>query len=54
MALSLKLCPDDVKQDPVVYDAEFGVVFLLKGLRTASIQDDLHGLGLYNNYGLNL
>ena len=30
--------PDDAKQDPVVYGAEFGVVFLpAEGLRTASI-----------------
>ena len=35
---SLALCPDDAKQDPVVYGAEFGVVFLAKGPRTASIQ----------------
>ena len=38
MVWSLALCPDDTKQDSVVYGAEFGVVFLAKGPRTASIQ----------------
>ena len=39
MVWSLALCLDDTKQDPVVYGAEFGVVFLAKGCsRTASIQ----------------
>ena len=39
---SFALCPDDTKQDPVVYGAEFGVVvFLAKGLRSASIREDL-------------
>ena len=33
----LALCPDDAKQDPVVYGAEFGVVFLAKGPHTAPI-----------------
>ena len=47
MAWPLALCPDDAKQDPVVYGAEFGVVFLAKGPRTASIQEDLDWLGLY-------
>ena len=37
MVWSLGLCPDDAKQDPVVYGAEFGVVFLAEGPRTASI-----------------
>ena len=46
MAWSLALCPDDVKQDPVVYGAEFGVVFLGKRPRTASIQEGLDYLGL--------
>ena len=41
MVWSLALCPDYTKQDPVVYGAEFGVVFLAKGLRPASIQDGL-------------
>ena len=39
MVWSLALCPDDTKQDSVVYGAEFGVVFLAKGPRTASIQE---------------
>ena len=34
MVWSLALCTDDAKQNPVVYDAEFGVVFLAKGPRT--------------------
>ena len=38
MIWSLALCPDDTKQDLVVYGAEFGVVFLAKSSRTASIQ----------------
>ena len=38
MVLSLAMCPDDAKQDPMVYGAEFGVVFLVKAPRTASIQ----------------
>ena len=33
------LCPDDAKQDPVVYGTEFGVVFLAEGPRTTSIFD---------------
>ena len=36
----------DAKQDPVVYDAEYRVVFLAKGLRTASIQEGFYCLGL--------
>ena len=39
MVCSLALCPDDTKQDSVVYGAEFDVVFLVKGPRTASIQE---------------
>ena len=31
MVWSLALCPDDAKQDPMVYGAEFGVVFLEEG-----------------------
>ena len=46
MVWSLALCPDDTKQDSVVYGAEFGVVFLAKGLRTASIQGVLDCLCL--------
>ena len=45
----LVLCPDDAKQDPVVYGAEFGVVFLVKSPRTTSIQADLDCLGLYHS-----
>ena len=48
MVWSLALCPDDAKQGPVVYGAKFGVVFLAKGLRTASIQESLDCLGLYH------
>ena len=51
MVWSLALCPDDTKQDSVVYGAEFGVVFLAKGPRTASIQEGLDCLGL-NHSGL--
>ena len=47
MVWSLTLRPDDAKQDPVVYGAEFGVVFLVEGPRTASIQESLDCLGLY-------
>ena len=39
----------DAKQDPVVYGAEIGGVFLAKGPRTASIQEGLNCLGLYNS-----
>ena len=49
MVWSLALCLDDAKQDPVVYGAEFGVVFLAKGPRTASIQKGLDFLGLYHS-----
>ena len=49
MVWSLALCLDDTKQDLVVYGAEFGVVFLAKGPRTASIQEGLDCLGLYNS-----
>ena len=31
MVWSLVLRPNDAKQDPVVYDAEFGLVFLAEG-----------------------
>ena len=31
---SLALRPDDAKQDPLVYHAEFGIVFLAEGPRT--------------------
>ena len=46
MVWSLALCPDDTKQDSVVYGAEFGVVFLAKGPRTASIREGIDCLGL--------
>ena len=46
MVWSLALCPDGAKRDPVVYGAEFGVVFLAKCPRTASIQEGLACLGL--------
>ena len=51
MVWSLALCPGDTKQDSVVYGAEFGVVFLAKGPRTASIQEGLDCLRL-NHSGL--
>ena len=51
MVWSLALCPDYTKQDSVVYGAEFGVVFLAKGPRTASIQKGLDCLRL-NHSGL--
>ena len=41
MVWSLALCPDDAKQDPVMYGAEFGAVFLAEGPRTAPIQEGL-------------
>ena len=46
MVWSLALFPDYTKQYSVVYSAEFGVVFLEKGLRTASIQEGLDCLRL--------
>ena len=49
MVWSLALRPDDAKQDPVVYGAEFGVVFRAEGPRTASIQEDLDCLDLYHS-----
>ena len=49
MVWSLALCPDDAKQDPVVHGADFGVVFLAKSPRTASIQEGLDSLGLYHS-----
>ena len=49
MVWSLTLCPDDVKQAPVVYGAEFGVVFLVEGPRTASIQEGLDCLNPYHS-----
>ena len=50
MVWSLALCPDDTKQDLVVYGAELDVVFLAKGPRTVSIQQEgLDCLGLYHS-----
>ena len=49
MVRSLALCPDNAKQDPVVYGAEFDVVFLAKGPRTASVQEGLDCVGLYHS-----
>ena len=49
MVWSLALRPDDAKQDPVVYGAEFGVVLLAESLRTASIQEGLDCPGLYHS-----
>ena len=49
MVWSLALCPDNAKQGPMVYGAEFGVVFPAEGPRTASIQDGLDCLGLYHS-----
>ena len=40
------LCPDDAEQDPVVYGAEFGLVFLAKGPYASSIQEGLDCLDL--------
>ena len=34
---TLALYPDDAKQDPMVYGAEFGVAFMAKGPRTVSL-----------------
>ena len=45
MGWSLVLCPDDAKQDPAVYDAEFGVVFLAEAPRAASIWESIDYLG---------
>ena len=49
MVWSIVLRPDDTKQDPVMYRAEFGIVFLAEGPRTASIQEDLDCVGLYHS-----
>ena len=50
MGWSLALRPDDAEQDPVMYRAEFGVVFLAEGPRTASIQESFDCLGLYHSF----
>ena len=49
MVWSLALCPDDAKQDPVVYGAKFGAVSPAKSLRTSSIYKGLDCLGLYHS-----
>ena len=49
MVWSLTPRPVDAKQDSVVYGAEFGVVFLAEGPRTASIQEGLDCPGLYHS-----
>ena len=46
---SLALCPDDTKQDAVVYGAEVDVVLLVKGPRTSPIQEGLDCVGLYHS-----
>ena len=46
MVWSLALFPDDMKQGSMMYGAEFGVVFLEKGARTASIHEGLDCLPL--------
>ena len=47
MIWSLVLCLVDAKQDPVVYGAVFGVVFLAEGPRTTSKQEVPDCLCLY-------
>ena len=49
MVWYLALCPDSTKEDLVVFDAEFGVVFLAKCLRNASLQEGLGCFGLYHS-----
>ena len=46
MVWCLALCPNDTKQDPVVYGAEFGVVFVTKGPQSASMKEGFGFLGL--------
>ena len=43
------LCPDEAKQDSVMYGTEFGVVLLAKGPGTASIQEGLDCIRLYRS-----
>ena len=38
MVWSFALCSDNVKQDPMMYGAQFEEVFLVKGPRAASIE----------------
>ena len=49
MIESLALWPDDAKQDPMVYGAEFGVVVWTKDPRPASIREGLDCLGRYRS-----
>ena len=50
MVLSLVLCPKGPKQDLEAYGAEFVIiVFLAKGLHTASTQEGLDCLGFYHS-----
>ena len=49
MVWSLALCSNDTKQDSVVCGAVFGVVFLAKSPRAASIQEGPDCLGLYRS-----
>ena len=51
LVLSFALCPDNEKHHPVMYVAEFGVIFLVKSSRTASKRQGLDCLGL-NRSGL--
>ena len=48
MVWYLALCPDEAKKhNPVVNGTEFGVMFLAKDPRTASIQHELDCIGRY-------
>ena len=53
MIWSLAMCSNDAKQDPAVYGAEFGVLFIVvlaNGPRTtASIPEGLRCLGLFHS-----
>ena len=49
MVWSVVLCPDDAKQNPVVYGAEVGVVFPAEAPRTGSVQEGFDRLGLYHS-----
>ena len=48
MVWSLTLRLDDAKKDPVVYGTKFGVVVLVEGPCTASIQKGFDCFGLYH------
>ena len=49
MFWSLSPCPDNAKQNLVVFGAEFGVMFLVEGPHTTSIQEGLDCFGLYHS-----